>query len=243
VWSSEIIVGDLLTSDRVFVVEWHYARVRPEHRTIAQDIWPIWILWIRLREERYVVGLGVCPAFVERRVPKRKVLQPKNLPHAVLFYVFVLVYATFPPLYKTARVCILDTVVGTSRHHAAEATFGSRAFGVDVDYALHLWMIKEEAMNRTIASGYECIGEATEIESLYALLAIVSASEKLNACVRVVGIEAGNLVTLASIRSKNHVQSTHLLIQTLVEVIAVGVLKLTDVLLICCSVSKARNAT
>ena len=49
-------------------------------------------------------------------------------------------------------------------------------------------------MHRAIASGYEGIREATDIESLDALLAIVSASEELNACVRVIGVEVGDLL-------------------------------------------------
>jgi hypothetical protein len=55
-------------------------------------------------------------------------------------------------------------------------------------------MIKEKAMNRAIASGYERVCEATYVQSLNALFAIVSASEKLNACVRVVGVEVDDLV-------------------------------------------------
>jgi len=99
VWSSKIIVGDLLASDRVIVVEWHDARVRPEHRTIAKNVWPIWILRVRLREEGYIVRLGVRPPLFEGRVPEGEVLQPEDLPCPILFDVFVLVYATFPPLY------------------------------------------------------------------------------------------------------------------------------------------------
>jgi hypothetical protein len=56
-------------------------------------------------------------------------------------------------------------------------------------------MIKEEAMDRAIAPGYDGVGEATDIESLDALFAVVSASEKLNACVRMVCVEVGDLLT------------------------------------------------
>jgi hypothetical protein len=54
-------------------------------------------------------------------------------------------------------------------------------------------MVKEEAMNRAIASGHEGIGEAADVESPDALFAIVSASEEFNTCVRVVGVEVVNL--------------------------------------------------
>lgn len=134
------------------------------------------------------------PPLFEGRVPEGEVLQPEDLPHSILFDVFVLVYTTFPPLHQAARVCVFDAIVGTGRHHAPEATFGSGAFCVDVDNALHLWMIEKKPMHRTIASGYEGIREATDIESLNALLAIVSASEELNACVRVIGVEVGDLL-------------------------------------------------
>lgn len=187
-WSSKIVVGHLLTSDRVLVVEGHDARVWPEHRVIAQHIWPIRIFWIRFREERHVVGLGVCPTFFECRVPKREVLQPEDLPYAILFDVLVLIHSTLPPLYQAARMCVLDAIVGTSRHHTAEAAFCTCALGIDIDYALHLWMIKEEAINRAITPSYEGIGESTDVQSLYALFAIVSAPKKLNACVRMVGV-------------------------------------------------------
>jgi hypothetical protein len=49
-------------------------------------------------------------------------------------------------------------------------------------------MIKEEAINRAIAPSYEGIGESTDVQSLYALFAIVSAPKKLNACVRMVSV-------------------------------------------------------
>jgi len=55
-------------------------------------------------------------------------------------------------------------------------------------------VIEKKAMHRAIASGYEGIREATDVESLDALLAIVSASEELNACVWVIGVEVGDLL-------------------------------------------------
>jgi hypothetical protein len=179
-------------------VEGYNARIRPQHRMIAQDIRPIRVIRVRRGQERHVVGLRVGPAFLERRVPERKVLQPEDLPHAVLLDVLVLVYATLPPLYQPTWVRVLDAFVGAGGHHAAEATLRSRAVCVDIDDALHLRVVEEEAVNGPIAASYEGFREAADVETLDSLFAMVAASEELDARVRMVGVELGNLLTSAS---------------------------------------------
>ena len=179
----------------MIVVERHNTRIRPQHRMITQNVRPIRIIWIGRREKGHVVGLRVCPALLKRRMPERKVLQPEDFPHAVLFDVLILVYAALPPLYQPTRVCVLDAIVGAGRHHAPEATFGSRAVYIDVDYALHLGVIEQETVYGAIATGYEGFGETADVKTLDALFAIVATSEELNARVRVVGVELGNLIT------------------------------------------------
>ena len=195
----QIVIGNLLACDGVLVMERHDTRIRPEHWVIAQNVRPVRICGVGLREKRHVVRLGMRPAFFERRMPKGKVLQSEDFPHTVLFDIFVLIYPAFPPLYQTARMCVLDAVMGASRHHAAEATLCTCAFIVDIDDALHLWVIEEEAMDRTVTSSYEAFREAANIEALYALFAIVATTEELDTRVRVVGIEIGNLSGLATV--------------------------------------------
>ena len=74
-------------------------------------------------------------------MPERKVLQPEDSPRAILLDVLILIYTSLPPLYKATGVRVLNAFVGTGGHHAAEAAFGSGAFSVNVDNALHLGMI------------------------------------------------------------------------------------------------------
>lgn len=116
------------------------------------------------------------PAFVELGVPEREVLEPEDLPHAILLDVLILIYAAFPPLYQPAWVRIFDTLVRTSRHHAPEAPLGARAIAVHIDNALNLGMVEKEAMYGTIAASYEGFGEAINVKTFYAFLAIIAAT-------------------------------------------------------------------
>jgi hypothetical protein len=88
--------------------------------------------------------------------------------------------------------------VGAGGHLTPEATFCSRAVWVDIDYALHLGVIEEEAVYGTIAPGDEGFREAADVETLDALLTIISASKELNARIRVVGVELGDLIVSAT---------------------------------------------
>jgi hypothetical protein len=195
---AQVIVCHLLTRDGMFVVKRHDTRVRPKHRMIAKLIRAIRILGEGRGQKGHVVGLGVRPSFLERRMPEGEVLQPEDLPHAILLDIFVLIDASFPPLYEPARVRVLDALVGTGRHHAAETALCTCTLGVHVDDALDLRMVEQEAVYRAIAAGHKCFGEAANVETLHAFFAIVAAAEELNARVRMVGIEVGNLVLLAT---------------------------------------------
>lgn len=121
-------------------------------------------------------------------MPKREVLQPEDLPRAILFDILILVDTSFPPLYKAARVCVLDALVGTGGHHASEATFSAGALRIDVYDTLDLRMVEKEAMYRAITAIDERFGEAANIQALDTLLAIVAAAEELNAGVGMVRI-------------------------------------------------------
>jgi hypothetical protein len=55
-------------------------------------------------------------------------------------------------------------------------------------------VIEQEAVYGAIATGYEGFGETADVETLDALFAVVAASEELDARVRVVGVELGNLI-------------------------------------------------
>jgi hypothetical protein len=212
-------------------MEGHNARIRPQHRMITQNIRPIRVIRVRRGEEGHVVGLRVRPALLERRVPEREVLQPEDLPNAVLFDVLILVYAALPPLYQPAGVRVLDAVMGASGHHAAKATLRSRAVCVDVDDTLHLWMVEQKAVNGAIAAGYEGFREAADVETLDALFAMVAAPKELDARVRMISVELGDLIVSVFLLCIGRVQF-HLLVEALVEIVAVRVLKLADVFLV-----------
>lgn len=139
---SQIIVGNLLAGNGMSVVKRHNAGIRPEHWVFTQNVWPNGILWKRCLGEWHVIWLGVRPTFVKGRMPKGKILESEDLPHTILFNVLVLVHTTFPPLHQAAGVCVLDTLVCAGGHHAAEAALCMCALCIDVDYALHLRVIK-----------------------------------------------------------------------------------------------------
>jgi hypothetical protein len=90
--------------------------------------------------------------------------------------------------------------VGTSRHHATEAAFGSGAFGVDVDDALNLGMVEEKSVNRTISAIHKGLGEPANVETLDAVLAIVAAAEELDAGIGMVRVELSNFFVEALVK-------------------------------------------
>jgi hypothetical protein len=139
----------------------------------------------------------VRPAFVELRVPERKVLQSEDLPGTVFFDVFVLVYAAFPPLDQSTWVRVLDAFVRAGRHHAPKAPFCSCAIGVDVNNSLHLWMVEEEAVDRTIATRDKTLREAADVQALDTLFAIVATAQEFNASIQVVRVKIRDLYRLA----------------------------------------------
>jgi len=198
---------------------------------LAQLTWTVRIVGISRRQERHIVGLGVRPTLLKSRVPEGEVLQAKDFPHAILLDVLVLVDATLPPLHQAPRVCVLDALMGARRHHAAEATFRASALVVHVDDALDLGVIEQEAVHRAITAGHEGLGEAIDVEPLHALFAIVAATEELDARVRMIGVQLSNLVSSAKGDGIGH-WASHLLVQALVEIVAVLVLELANFLLI-----------
>lgn len=141
-------------------------------------------------------------------MPEREVLQPEDLPRAILLDVLVLIYASFPPLDQPSGMRILDALVGAGRHHAAETAFGSSTFDINVDNALDLRVIEKEAVNWAISAVHEGFRESIDVETLDALLAIVAAAEELDTGIGVVRVEL-----------------SHFFVQTLVEVVAVFILQ------------------
>lgn len=158
------------------VVERNNTCIRPHHWVRDKLIWAEWFLWKRFRHEGDVVWLRVTPAFLELRMPEWKILQSEDLPHTIFLDVLILIDAALPPLHKSPRVRILDTIMCTGGHHASKATLGSCAIGVDVDDALNLRMIEEEAVHRTIPSSYKTSGKAADVEPLDTFSTIVPAA-------------------------------------------------------------------
>lgn len=194
---AQVVVCHLVARNGVLVMERHHPRIWPEHRVIAQLVRPIWIVGVCGRQKRNIIGLGVRPALLKGRVPERKVFQAENFPDAILFDVLVLVDAAFPPLYKTSWVGVLDAVVGTRRHHAAEAALCAGALVVHVDNALDLGVVEQETVYGTIAASDKSLREAANVEPLHALFAIVATTEEFDARICVVGVELSDLPSLA----------------------------------------------
>lgn len=227
----QVIISDLLARDGVLVVKRHNSSVRPEHRVLTQLVRSLRVFRICLGHEGHVVGLGVRPALPKLGVPEGEVLQPEDLPHAILLDVLILVYAALPPLHQPTRVRVLDALVRAGGHHASESALGTGAFGVDVDDALDLGVIEEETVDWPVAAVHEGLREAADVEAADAVLAIVAAAEELNAGVRVVGVEVDNLEpSVANTATCNG--AAHLLVQALVEIVAVLVLQLAHFLLV-----------
>jgi hypothetical protein len=162
------------------------AGIRPKHRVLTQNIRPEGIFWECRLGKGHVVWLGVRPTFVKRRMPKGKVFQSENLPHSVLLDVLVLVHTSLPPLYQAARVGVLDAFVCAGGHHTAETALCPSAVCIDIDYALHLRVVEEKAVNGAVATSHKHLSETADVEALNARFAIVATSKKFNAGVRVV---------------------------------------------------------
>lgn len=184
----------------MYIVERYNAGIRPEHRMIAKLVRPCWILWICFGHKRHIVGLCVRPALFERAMPKWKVLQSEDFPSTLLLNVLVFIYASFPPLYQSTRVRILDALVRARGHHATKASFGSDATGINVYDALDLRMIKQETMHGSIATLHKVLCKAPDVQSLNALFAIVAATKELDAGIGVVGKKVSNLVKLGRLQ-------------------------------------------
>ena len=191
--SSQVIIRHLLSRDGMGIMEWDNSCIWPEHRLFDELVRPVRILWIECAEERHVIRLRVCPTLLEGRVPEWKVFQFPNLPDAIFLDIFVLVNAAFPPLHDAAWVCVGDTFVCTSLHHAPKPAFGMDAILIHVDDALNLGVIEEEAVDWSIATCHKCFGEAANVETLHPTLAQKAPSEELDIGIRVVGIEISYL--------------------------------------------------
>lgn len=186
VWRSQIIFRNVFTCDGMLVVEGHHTRIRPQHRVLTELIWTKRILWERGREERDIVGFGIRPALFEGGMPEGEVLQPEDLPYAILLYVFVFVDASLPPLNQAARMRVLDALVCARSHHAAKAPFGTCAVIADVNNALNLRMVEEKAVDGSIAALDKSVGKTSDIQALHPFFAIVTTAEELDTAVRVV---------------------------------------------------------
>src|SRR5687768_10242869 len=107
-------------------------------------------------------------------MPEREIAEPRNLPHAVLTDIAVVVDAAFPP----RAVRTLGAVVKAGLHHRAAADGGGRAVESDVDHHLELRMIEQPAIARTIVVLGEGLAEAVDIEPPQPRLALVDPAEK-----------------------------------------------------------------
>lgn len=169
-----------------------------------------------LGREGDVVRLHVRPTLADFSMPEGEVPQFEDLPNSVLFDVFVLVDSAFPPLHQSPWVFVRYAVVRTGGHDSTESHPGMSPVVVDITDILHHGVVKQEPMNWAIAAFDKELGEAVEIETLYALLATISPTKEFNEGVRIVGKKLGDL-----------------LIEALVKVVAVLVVKFSNVLLGC----------
>jgi hypothetical protein len=83
-------------------------------------------------------------------------------------------------------VRVFDALVCAGRHQAPKASLRSRAVVIDIYDALHLWMIKEEAVHGAITAIYKGLGEATNIKTLHAFFTVVPTAEKFDASIGVI---------------------------------------------------------
>ena len=119
------------------------------------------VLGIELLGRLQVRG-GVRPAFLVIALPLHLVVEPLDLPHAVLAHVVVLVDARFHELLRHhlfARV--LEIVVPAAEQHAAEAALGGLPVGRDGDHVLHLEVVEQQPVDRPRLAA----GEAPWIQS------------------------------------------------------------------------------
>ena len=63
----------------------------------------------------------------------------------------------------------------------------------DVDNVLHLGVIEQKTVYRTIAALYEMASKSSNIKSPHSLLASVPPSDELNKSIWIVGIKINNL--------------------------------------------------
>lgn len=88
------------------------------------------------------------------------------------------------------------------RHQGAESSTGGLAVGADVNYILHLGVVEEEAVDGSVAAGYETGSEALEVESCYACFLAVAAADEFNEGVCVVGVEIYDLCRKLSVLNR-----------------------------------------
>jgi hypothetical protein len=215
----------------MLIMKRHNPGIRPEHGVIAEFVRPVWILRIRRRKERHIVGLRMRPTLLESSVPEGKVFQPEDLPHAALLDVLVLIDAALPPLYQSTWVRVFDALVSAGRHHTPKTPLGACTLGVHIDDALDLRVVKEEAVDRPVTPVHEGFSEAADVKASDTIFAVVATAEELNARVGMIRVELSNLYFVNEIlRTSNWVY--YLLVETLVEVVAVFVLELSDLFLV-----------
>jgi hypothetical protein len=175
-------------------MEWNNPRIRPQHQLLHNLIWTERTLRVNLGIQRNELSdLLVAPASGEIRMPQWEILQLPDLPDTVLFDVLILVDATLPPLDEATGVSILDAFVGSGAHECTEASLSMVSIGGDIDDVLHLGVVEQKAVDRTVASIYEVAGESSDIKSLHSLFVPVSASNELNKGFRIVRIKIDDL--------------------------------------------------
>jgi hypothetical protein len=209
----------------------HNPGIRPEHGVLAEFVRPIWIVRIRRRKERHIVGLCMRPTLLESSMPEGKVFQPENLPHAALLDVLVLIDAALPPLYQSTWVRVFDALVSAGRHHTPKTPLGACTLGVHIDDALDLRVVEEEAVDRPVAPVHEGLSEAADVKASDTIFAVVATAEELDARVGMVREQFSNLLVIkGGLKTGKWVY--YLLVETLVEVVAVLVLELSDLFLV-----------
>ena len=95
-------------------------------------------------------------------------------------------------------------------------------------------------MYGAISAGYKGVCEAADVEPLDAIFAVEASSKELDAGIRMIGIEVGNLRKLVEIAS-HHANSSYLFVEAFVEIVAVRILEFADVLLVGVRLAQMRN--
>ena len=183
--------------------------VGPQPRRVREQlVGAVGVLGVGDRRVRHEVGRGVGPAVLQAAMPERPVEQPPDLPGAVLADVVVLVEAALQPL-ADRRAVRGRELVSAGLHQHAEACPRRATVVVDRYDVLHDRVVEQAAEGRAVLPVGEAGAEAARVQAGGAGLALVDAADEDD--LAVVGEQVHDLV-----------------IQALVEVVAVGVLQVAD---------------